>query len=303
MYCRGTTTLLPKTVQPGTTNQIEYKEALLDRMRYYAQILKDYQPEFDPNFDGLDELLTQISYNDILLSTPESDIVLAHSYDVGAAVEKVIYASEKLRSNWRGFLEQEYPDYDPDIYSAETTIAAYLHDIGKVKINHLLVYFSGDYDEQQKNEMEKHAQHTGDILWKLGFGKYIPKIAAHHHSALNGEGYFHKEGEAIPLGSRLIRIFDILIASTGRDLPNHPRRTTQQTYNFLTSPKRIRDEIDQELLDAIRESFFEIGFYQERLVALKNFRAATTSDSLASLANSPLLRSSNRALPMPAVRL
>jgi len=237
----------------------DYRRLILDKASEYGEILK-----LDIEVQALDMLISRINKEDNAQSNG-SDLVLPHSGDVGIAVETSLLESHK----WRDVLAQRHPDYNPDTYTAETIIAAYLHDLGKSNIEANIRYSPGRLDMGGMSEVRKHSEYTGHLLYHLGFGGIIPEIAANHHESLDGKGYYMKTADQIPFGSKIIKIYDILVASLSRDWPGLPSRTTEQTFRFMTSDKHIKPQIDQELIGALSEQFFRVGRAQEALVKQK----------------------------------
>ncbi len=91
-------------------------------------------------------------------------------------------------------------------------LAAYLHDIGKSKINKKILNKRGQLKLSEYKKIQKHVLHGKKIVMPF---TYIGEIIACHHERYDGKGYIKglKENE-IPLGSRIIAIVDTYNAIT-----------------------------------------------------------------------------------------
>lgn len=97
--------------------------------------------------------------------------------------------------------------------------AAALHDVGKVAIDARLLGKLGQLDDEELDEMRRHAQAAYAVLEMLPWlAPSLPAIRS-HHERWDGEGYPDGlKGEAIPLEARIIGVveaFDFLAHGTG----------------------------------------------------------------------------------------
>ncbi|MEL7565544.1 MAG: HD-GYP domain-containing protein [Dehalobacterium sp.] len=89
-----------------------------------------------------------------------------------------------------------------------TTIGGLLHDIGKIKINPLLLCKSAKLTQSEWDLIKKHPHFGVHILSAFSWGNKISPIISYHHERIDGNGYYGLKGDNIPLGSRIISIAD-----------------------------------------------------------------------------------------------
>ncbi len=98
----------------------------------------------------------------------------------------------------------------------ELEIGALLHDIGKIKVDEVILRKKGKLLEQEFLEIRKHPELGAKILREYVLGDMIEKMALYHHERWDGKGYPHRlKGEEIPLEARILSLADSLEAMTG----------------------------------------------------------------------------------------
>jgi response regulator RpfG family c-di-GMP phosphodiesterase len=99
-------------------------------------------------------------------------------------------------------------------------VAALLHDYGKIGIRDSVLKKQGPLDEKEFEEIKTHAIKTRQILEKINFEgiyKQVPIIVGCHHEKWDGTGYpLGLQGDAIPLGARIIAVADYFEAITSK---------------------------------------------------------------------------------------
>lgn len=105
--------------------------------------------------------------------------------------------------------------------------AAMLHDVGKLAISSRILEKPGKLDDQEWHEMRSHADHTRDILSRIGPLREMAMVAASHHERLDGRGY--------PLG-----LDQMLISPKVRVI------TTCDFYDALTADRPYRSAMSHE---------------------------------------------------------
>lgn len=97
----------------------------------------------------------------------------------------------------------------PPIDVEEITMAAELHDIGKIGFPDTILKNIGNLNEQEFNEVKKHPLRGADSIQSLKGFENIVKIIRHHHEKYDGTGYPDGlSSKQIPLGSRIISLID-----------------------------------------------------------------------------------------------
>ncbi len=123
-------------------------------------------------------------------------------------------------------------------------IAGYLHDLGKLGISNELIEKPGRLDDSELSKMKTHSYMTFEILSRIQGLEDIASWAASHHERLDGSGYpFHKHGDEIPLGARVLCVADVYTALT-EDRPYRAGMGTTQAMAI------IHDQVASGKLDA-----------------------------------------------------
>lgn len=163
----------------------------------------------------------------------------------------------------------------PDRLSADgirfITMAAPLHDIGKVGIPDAVLLKPGKLDEAEWQVMRTHAALGADAIRHaiaqdggdprpFGFLTAAIEIAQHHHEKWNGSGYpGGLAGEAIPLPARLMAVADVFDAMISRRVYKPPF-PVEEAADLIAAGRG--QDFDPELVDAFlerRQAFFEIA--------------------------------------------
>jgi len=87
--------------------------------------------------------------------------------------------------------------------------AAFLHDIGKLKVSRQILYKAANLSEEEYKEIQRHVEEGVGILGAVGgtLRRVIPIVLA-HHDKFDGTGYHPTQGEKIPLEARIISLAD-----------------------------------------------------------------------------------------------
>ena len=99
-------------------------------------------------------------------------------------------------------------------FQHQVVMAAYLHDIGKLRLSDNL--YGRDKNALQIEEtkyMRMHAKVGADMLEECGFTPEICNAVHHHHENYDGSGYpGNLSAEKIPLEARILRVCDVFAA-------------------------------------------------------------------------------------------
>lgn len=106
-------------------------------------------------------------------------------------------------------------------YSYEETkkcvLAAYLHDIGKIKIPPEVLQKNGKLEPEEFEIMKKHTIYGYEICMEYKNFKHLANIVRAHHENLDGSGYPDGlKGNEIPQEACLIKVADVYDALTQR---------------------------------------------------------------------------------------
>jgi putative nucleotidyltransferase with HDIG domain len=128
-------------------------------------------------------------------------------------------------------------------------LAALLHDIGKIGIRDSVLLKEGLFTPAERAEMNSHPVKTRMILETFYFPRRlrsVPDIACHHHEKVDGSGYPDGlNGDALPLGSRILAVADLFDALTSRR--EYPKYTSRETLGMEPMPlKTVLSLLQQE---------------------------------------------------------
>ncbi len=111
------------------------------------------------------------------------------------------------------YTKREMTEYYVDILCR----AAFMHDIGKIKVDDAILKKPGRFTQEEFAKMKIHAEAGGEIIRStMGGAKekdYVEiaaDVAMYHHERWDGRGYPKGlSGEAIPLGARIMALADV----------------------------------------------------------------------------------------------
>ena len=127
-------------------------------------------------------------------------------------------------------------------------VAALLHDVGKLDVSIDVIRKAGKLDDEEWEQLKKHPEHGANIVEQMGsmLSNTVP-IILFHHEQYNGNGYYGREGEQIPLGARIIAVADAFDAMT----TDRPYQKARQTWEALEVIKKGEGEhFDPKVVEA-----------------------------------------------------
>jgi len=147
-------------------------------------------------------------------------------------------------------------------------LGALLHDVGKVGIRDEVLLKPGGLTPEERVEMEGHADVGHRIIVGIhGLVDTTRACVRHHHERWDGTGYPDRlQGEAIPLGARIVSVVDVWDALS-----------TVRPYKAAFSQEKVREilekgrgtHFDPALVDLFHELLDEEG---EDLLAIVDGR-------------------------------
>jgi len=160
-------------------------------------------------------------------------------------------------------------------------VAAYLHDLGKVKIPPEILKKPKKLTPDEYLTIMKHPAWGVEMLESIEFPWDVKPLIMHHQERFDGKGYPDGlEGEKIPLCARIISIADFFDAMT-TDRPYRKALNIDETLSIMNREKG--KTLDPELLEIfeplIRKRFpmtkspkgeFEFGEMEETLNDMSN---------------------------------
>lgn len=120
--------------------------------------------------------------------------------------------------------EGKYSDILTEKYISDMTVAAPLHDIGKIHISDTILNKPGRLIDEEFEIMKTHTTageklliHAKDELGESSYLDMAVEMAAYHHEWWNGCGYPYKIKEnEIPLCARIMAVADVFDALTAK---------------------------------------------------------------------------------------
>jgi len=196
-------------------------------------------------------------YSDLEISQKEiiyilTEIMEADSGETAEHVKRVASLSKQLALLEGNLSSQEIE---------RLTLAAPLHDIGKILIDNKILHKPGKLTDEEFKEMKKHPQNAMKILKQSGreIIRAAKVIAYEHHENYDGSGYPRGlKGDAIHIYARIVAIADVLDALI-------EKRVYKEAWSFEKASRFIISEsgkkFDPRLVRLFRdnlESFKEI---------------------------------------------
>jgi len=127
-------------------------------------------------------------------------------------------------------------------------LGGYLHDLGKIAVPDGILLKPGPLDAIERERIQMHPGVGADLVLGLRSLEGVRPIMRYHHEKWNGSGYPDGlEGEAIPLGARIISVVDVYDAL-------HSERPYKPAFSHEVSVSILRQETDA-------------GFWDRRVVA------------------------------------
>jgi len=127
-------------------------------------------------------------------------------------------------------------------------LAAILHDVGKIGVGDNILLKNGKLNEEEFNEMKKHAIYGEEVLKYIKYFKDIIPGVKFHHERYDGKGYPDGlMGEQIDIIARIIAVGDTFDAMTS-DRPY--RKALSKEVARLEIEKNTGSQFDPEVVKA-----------------------------------------------------
>jgi HD-GYP domain-containing protein (c-di-GMP phosphodiesterase class II) len=173
--------------------------------------------EADDNFKAVSELF-------FITTNILSEIIDAKDpYTEGHSERVRLYSLEIGRE--MGLLEKDL---------AALSLAAKLHDIGKVKIDDRILKKKGTLSPEERCEIERHSIYSEDLLGRHPVIEPVIEAIRSHHELLNGNGYPDKlHGKSIPGLARIISVADVFDALTSKRVYREDCYSDEEAIRYI----------------------------------------------------------------------
>jgi putative nucleotidyltransferase with HDIG domain len=116
---------------------------------------------------------------------------------------------------------------------SQISIAALIHDIGKISIPASILSKPGKLNEIEYKLIKTHPQTGYEILKNISFDPLIPKIILQHHERLDGSGYpFGLKSNEITFEAKILTLSDVIEAMLSHR-PYRPAFSIQETIAYI----------------------------------------------------------------------
>lgn len=155
-------------------------------------------------------------------------------------------------ANLYGFSEDE---------ADRLTLAAALHDVGKLTVPTRLLEKPGKLMPEEYWEVQQHVVYTHKILGGISGFETINRWASSHHEKLDGSGYpFAKTEEQLDFNCRLLACIDIYQALT-EDRPYRAGMSHADAMNILRD-MALRRQLDGGIVEDLDQAALKEGVPQ-----------------------------------------
>ncbi len=168
----------------------------------------------------------------------------------------------------------------------EISVAASLHDIGKVRIPDSIINKNGKLTDEEYNVIKSHPVESYNMLEGLESFGNIRRIAKHHHERYDGYGYPDKlSKDEISVGSKICAVADTYDAIT-------TTRSYRKAHTHEYALKEISNVMGTQLDKTVATAFINMDFenmvdglysvrnssHLERVITLGNLDIATEAE-------------------------
>ena len=145
--------------------------------------------------------------------------------------------------------------------ATEVELVAVLHDVGKLTIDPGLLDWEGPLDEAQRARIRRHTIAGEELLAEIAGLENLANLVRATHEAWDGSGYPDGlDGEAIPLGARIVAVADSIEVMSSRQLYRQPRSPDEIVEELRTYRGRQWDPTVVDLgLGLIASGELELG--------------------------------------------
>jgi HD-GYP domain-containing protein (c-di-GMP phosphodiesterase class II) len=128
--------------------------------------------------------------------------------------------------------------------------SAWLHDLGKLGISNLILDKPGKLTDAEYRAMQRHTEHTADILARVPCFAAFSAEAAGHHERIDGRGYHAGlAGPQITMSTRILAVADVCDALRA-SRPYRAGLPTERVLDIIGREAGI--SLDADVVTALR---------------------------------------------------
>ncbi|TDX53195.1 HD-GYP domain-containing protein [Orenia marismortui] len=175
-----------------------------------------------------------------------SSFTATHSKGVAVTAQKI--------AELMGWLEDDY---------RRMKIAGYFHDLGKLAMPKEILEKPGKLTQEEMGIIKSHTFYTYEILDPIKPLEEIKEWAAFHHERVDGRGYpFHRQGDRLPTGSKIMGVADVFSAIT-ETRPYRSAMSQDRALDVLTSMVES-GALDSEIVTVVNDNYRELNFIRNK---------------------------------------
>jgi len=136
-------------------------------------------------------------------------------------------------------------------------LAGYLHDIGKLAVPAEILDKPARLTQSEFSIIKAHTFYTHRVLGDISAFKEIRAWASYHHERIDGRGYpFHRSGEELCLGARVMSVADVFTA-LAEPRPYRPGMERSRVVRLMG--RMAKDgALDAGLVDEVDRNYAEV---------------------------------------------
>jgi putative nucleotidyltransferase with HDIG domain len=127
--------------------------------------------------------------------------------------------------------------------------AAMLHDIGKIALPVEMLHRKQPLDESQRRLIRTHPKRGAALLRALDDDERVARTILWHHERPDGEGYYGRDGDAVPMRSRILAVAEVFDAMRSSRLRS--KLPEEEALAALQEQKGV--SFDSDCVDALAD--------------------------------------------------
>lgn len=240
----------PSVLMKRITNtlQMEHYKNKLESM------VKEQASEIISHVEKLNKLQKEVIISMANLIESRDGSTGGHVKRTGLYVELLVKALMRRKM---------YSDILTPKFAEDLCNAAYMHDIGKIKVSDSILQKPGKLTQEEYEKMKEHASNGGAIIRSILAGiedesyiKMAEEVSMYHHEKWDGTGYPEGLRETqIPLSARIMAIADVFDALTSKRCY---KEAMEEEEALDVMKKMSGTYFDPDIIDVFFDHFTEL---------------------------------------------